>query len=788
MEIKKTYCFILILLVVEIAGNGALYGQKNQLIKGVLKDQTSKQSIAFATVSLYNSSDSTFIIGTISNTDGEYYLTTGFTGKAFLKINFLGYKTFLMNINVMININLDAGIIYLEEEYYNIKETVIQGNRIKAHDEADKTRYFVDKKIHDVSNTGIDVLKHITGVQVDLMQNVSLEGSTNILFLVDGIERDKNFIQQLSSDKIDKVEIMPIPASKYDADVTGIINIMLKKEKSVGIDGQIYTDIPVRKSEIYSFPKYSLNFNYKKLNVFTSCNGDIRYFDMTEGYKRKLVNNEELTDVEQTNSYRQKNWSYRFHFGFDYFINDKNLINFYSFYNPAKYSDAGNMRLQSWNSVDLVEERTSFKKNVEDIDMSYYSLYYKHLFRKPAREISCDINFFNFQSDKTLSYENNMVSGNYINDNITKTKPTQSNVRAKIDFTTPLNDKLKLDAGMKTNYTLRENKVMSGFMHKEEIFAFYTSVNYHASKWNVNVGLRTEKSFSGIGGDTTNEIMEFMPYSAISYSITPKQKVKLSYRRQIKRPMLNQLDSYKYTNDPFNTFTGNSGLKPEMHDNLYLDYSMRFGNQYLSHRLFYTHISDAINNLSFLNDTVMETEVHNMGYFNLYGYQLTGSLSPFKAFTVNSNVKLFAIQTLPGEMALNHAIEKKTKMVFELGLSAIMAFKYDINASFFLNYSSTMFDIQHNIKKDPLYFIMIQKSFNKKLKIGVAAYLPFLKTFNDREVYTSTTDVLNRTVRNIHLSSVPLMFNIGYQFNSGKTTKKINRNNDLIEPVEREGF
>lgn len=163
MDMKKTYWFIGFLFLISIADNGELYGQEKQSIKGVLRDQSSNLPIAYATVALYNLSDSTFITGTISNTEGEYYLTSKFIGEAFLKINFVGYKTLLMNVNVLANKELDAGPVYLEKEYYKIKETLIKGNRIKAQDEADKTRYLVNKKIYDMSNTGIDVLKHIPG-------------------------------------------------------------------------------------------------------------------------------------------------------------------------------------------------------------------------------------------------------------------------------------------------------------------------------------------------------------------------------------------------------------------------------------------------------------------------------------------------------------------------------------------------------------------------------------------------------------------------------------------------
>src|SRR5665811_416334 len=103
--------------------------------------------------------------------------------------------------------------------------------RDRAKAEADKTTYFMNRKMYDASNTGVDMLNYIPGVQVDLMKNISLEGSQHIIILVDGKERDRNFLSQLNAGQIDKVEVNNTPGSRYDSGITGVINIILKKDK-----------------------------------------------------------------------------------------------------------------------------------------------------------------------------------------------------------------------------------------------------------------------------------------------------------------------------------------------------------------------------------------------------------------------------------------------------------------------------------------------------------------------------------------------------------------------------
>ena len=142
-----------------------------------------------------------------------------------------------------------------------------------------------------LQSNGVDMLSYIPGVQVDIMKNISLEGSQHIIIMVDGKERDRNFLSQLNSSQIDKVEVINTPGSRYDADVTGVINIILKKDKESGLNGHIHAEVPTSESVIYIFPDYSFNYSFNKLNLFTSYNGDLSYFNNIESSDRNFWDN-----------------------------------------------------------------------------------------------------------------------------------------------------------------------------------------------------------------------------------------------------------------------------------------------------------------------------------------------------------------------------------------------------------------------------------------------------------------------------------------------------------------
>ena len=215
-----------VLIIIALLHFGTAKAQVEYKITGAIADENN-QPVIYANIAMWNCADSSIIAGTISDENGDFELTNNKLGSYFISASFIGYLPAKKSVEVQMYQSIDLGEIILHSNTVELNEAVIVGERIKAKSEADKTTYFINKKIYDASNTGTDILKHIPGIQVDLMQNISLEGSKDILILVDGKERDRNFLSQLNAQQIDKVEVTSTPGSKYDASVTGVININL---------------------------------------------------------------------------------------------------------------------------------------------------------------------------------------------------------------------------------------------------------------------------------------------------------------------------------------------------------------------------------------------------------------------------------------------------------------------------------------------------------------------------------------------------------------------------------
>ena len=89
-----------------------------------------------------------------------------------------------------------------------------------------------------------DLLRNLPSVTVDLDGNVSLRGSQNVRFLVNGRPSGltsgdpATFLQSLSAANVERIEVITNPGAGFDPEGTaGLINIVLKRERADGLNG-----------------------------------------------------------------------------------------------------------------------------------------------------------------------------------------------------------------------------------------------------------------------------------------------------------------------------------------------------------------------------------------------------------------------------------------------------------------------------------------------------------------------------------------------------------------------
>lgn len=774
-----------IILVIS-ATSMPLSAQNTSSVKGAVFEAISSEPVPFATISLTNLSDTLmrFMKGTISDEKGNFTISQVQNGKYTLQISFVGYQKVKRIIEIEESKEIDAGVFYLQDSSFSIAETLIVADKLKGKSETGKTTYYINTKLLSATGNSPDLLRHIPGVQVDVKQNISLGGNPNILIFVDGKERDKSFIGQLNPALIDRIEVSNTPPSNYDGNVSGVINIVLKKEKTKGVSGHFFSEIPTTESIVYLFPAYSLNYNFDKINLYTSYNGEINYENIDEIMNRRIFNDPVNTSISTVENVRQKNLSGKFHYGMDYQITKKDVVNFYGYYNRFSYEQDGKVVAKS--TAQTAADREAQKEETDDNRHVFNSLYYKHLIGDKGAEIAIDLsNSFSF-SDNNVTYNNISLDGGQIHTN--SQNPEQIASSLKIDFSTPLSEKINLSTGAKYKIHDMQDKVSDGFSYTEQTSAFYGAIIYKRARFDSNIGVRIENSETEVNSTQSKSLNTFLPYAAIHYKLNDNNNLYLSFRSSIQRPSVYLLNQFSYATDPYTIIKGNPWLQPALNNQIQLEHTISFNSNYVSARLFYETITNALHNLTQLTDSnIFISQVQNCGSLSQFGVQISGVFK-LGMLTISSSFRVYNQSATANSLAKQYGIENKNNLVFETGISTILSFKHDFALSAILQHETKKVNIQDNISDDMLYFISLDKTFKKNLKIGVVSALPFAKRFIYQKSEIHNPDFSSTYTGILKLPAFPLMFRVSYQFGKGLKSANLSRDKENVDTRPKQGF
>ena len=777
---KNLIAFIIcVLMIMRI---GSLNAQTNYKISGRLTDETG-QPVMFANIALWQSADSSIMAGTVSDETGAFELSYNQPGTYRISVSCISYVPFQKNIELKENGTVDLGKITLVLKASELNEVVVRQERIKAKQQSGKTTYYVNSGMKKTSGNGMDMMRHIPGIQIDLLQNITLNGSGNIIILINGIERDAAFLSQLNPDKIDRIEIKNSPGAEYNAEITGVINILLKKNENTGISGHVYANIPTNSHEVFSFPTASLNYTFDKLTLYSSYNGAFSFFDIKTEDKRVFSNENEVAEVIKTERLHQQNWSHKWHVGADYFLNENNRLNVYGFISRFSNEQSGVFNINEINNSPE-NDAAQYKKDDYDINHSAYaSVFYKHIFAQNA-ELSFDADYYALESKNRLRLSD--LNGGA--EQVSRSEPRKNLLKARLNFRFPVFTFMRVKTGFEHSINYLSDDLMPEFSHIENTSSFYISVNYNRNKIQANAGIRAEYLQYDHAESKSNQLIS-LPALNIKYQLSNSENFRFSFRKSIARPHIFQLNPNVQSLDFYTTQKGNPKLKPVLDHTANLDYSLSFGNNFLTAGLFYTHKADVIERLTVqAGELFLEKEIQNLGSIHQFGINTSGSFKLHKRISLRPRIKLYCAQTQGNDLAQAHHIENKQALNFESAVSAVLLMNYDFSFSASAQFNSRLTRIQNDYRDDALYFISLNKTFFEQFKLSITSAVPFKNTFTYQSYDIAGRNFNQTTEDNIQISVFPVWFKLSYSFASGKKAKRIERDDSFEENRLQKGF
>ncbi len=381
----------------------AVYAEtENGSITGIIVDDSTTAPVSYASVALLSAADSSILNGMITNDQGKFQFTDLPYGKYNLKVTFVGYKPVLIkDLEVSRqNKTIDLQNLKIQEDFKKLEEAVIVGQRLKGEEKVDRTVFTINDDVRKASTTALDALKHIPSVTVDFQNNVSLEGSSNIQFYVDGILRNKEYVAQIKPDQIDKVELITNPGVKYDADISGVINIVLKKEKRSGVSGSVKIPIP-HPTKIVAEPSANIEYGNQKFRVYVGDQMHFERFNGTEIITTKVDNGISAPYRFEKTGEGINSWQNNYmNYGADWFINEKTSLNFLGEWRTWKGVNDDYKSVSEVIPDDVLTEYLNTDKNsLNRSDNYYFSLYFVKKFNKEGNEIKAEA-YYNTETGK----------------------------------------------------------------------------------------------------------------------------------------------------------------------------------------------------------------------------------------------------------------------------------------------------------------------------------------------------------------------------------------------------
>lgn len=558
----------------------------------------------------------TIVTGMLTSKNGDFSLEgLPVMGSFRLKITAIGYKEVEQKVafelkmgqgdmsQAMSAVDKDLGNIKLEEDAHLLESVTVTAGKPLMQMGIDRKIFNVEKNITSQGGTAVDVMRNVPTLNVDIEGNVTMRNAAPQIF-VDGRPTTLT-LDQIPSDAIESVELITNPSAKFDASggQSGILNIVLKKQRKVGYNGGVRAGIDSRARMNLGG---DINVRQGKVNLFASgMYNQRRSLSWGETDRLNLFENPNTTIFQNNDG--EFNGAFAFsRFGLDYFIDNRNTISI------AQNIGGGDFTFDNRNFLryDTLAAATAFETQYRNtVGKNTFRNYgtmvsFKHLYSKPGKELTADINFN--QSRNTNLNDISFRSFNDVGQQNPKSPEQLQTISGggqnkfivlQTDFVNPINENSKWEGGLRAQIrTFESNQlnyingiflpnISNEFSYTDYVYAGYGTYSQKVKdKWSYQLGLRVESSsYEGEQRDkqtySNSFPLSFFPSVFLTRAIGDKQDIQVNYSRRVNRPNFFQLMPNTDFSDLLNFQTGNPDLRPEFTNSLELSYQKTYGKK-----------------------------------------------------------------------------------------------------------------------------------------------------------------------------------------------------------------
>jgi len=674
-----------------ITGTGKLIGK--------IVDVQNNETVPFASAVVLDRKTKSIIKTGQSDVNGALMLGGIPDGVFTVKISYVGYQT-LTRDSVTVNKShplINLGTIKMRTSKGNVlSEVNITAQKSPMQLGIDKKVFSVEQSLVSEGGSASDLLQNVPSVSTDVDGNVSLRGSTGVRVLVDGkpsLIAGGNVAQVLASipaSSIETVEVITNPSSKYDAEgQSGIINIVLKKNKKLGFNGNVALTAGTRDN--YN-GNTSLSFQNKKINIYGNYGyrhgnrpgygfNNIQYLNATSDPSS-------LALAEQLTNSKSNDRSHNVKAGIDYYLTDKDILSLSGGFNIRDNDREDLLSINKYgpqrNPLELSTRTNTNNGNGNSYDLNFD---YSHKFKRQGEELTFSFGYAEGKNDNSQLYNTGIYNVNGLpvsqqgelrtneNDGVN----TNYNIQA--DYTLPMGKLGKIETGYRSQIRLSDNSTIANlfnlvtnvydkdyllsneFNSKDQVHALYFNYQNQIKNFGYQLGLRAEDAklnTSSGGFDRADQLVytpghiayqRLYPSVYLTQKFKGEQQLQLSYTRRVNRPRPWDTNPFVDYSDPLNWRKGNPNLLPEDVHSFELGYSKFWSNVTLISSLYLRQTNDLIQRVRSTPDAdgVITTTPENLTKDVSSGFEFIAKVDVVKpwSFTANINAYHSKIDAVP---------------------------------------------------------------------------------------------------------------------------------------------
>jgi outer membrane receptor protein involved in Fe transport len=630
---------------------GIAQAENPGIISGKVTNKTTNTAVPYASIVIKEAGK--IVNGVVADDNGTFIIKNLELKKYTLEVEFIGYKKHITSFELSTEKKTSKIEILLEEEATELQSVDIVKERSLIEQKTDRKIINVGKDLLSAGATAAEIMNNIPSVSVDPQTNaVSLRGNSNVRVFVDGKPTTVDaaqLLQQIPSTSIKQIELITNPSAKYNPEgMSGIINIVLNKNAKIGFNGSINSGVTFGETPKTN-SSFDMNYRNGKVNMYANYGlttgkhhnyGHVQTFD-----KNGAIENTQNFDFTNNNT------SHLAKVGLDFYLNDTNTISVYTTQNINDENGKSQVNVDfsdpnKPNAYQLLDSKN-------DNYTQTYNLDYKKKFKKEGHILEFEGNYSNNNNT-----ENSVFNTPKTNDITNKGE----NVLLNLDYTNPLTETIKLEAGLETRIENTKNNFLengaynSNFNYERNIYSAYTTISKKWKKWNAQVGARFEKytadalfkKVNEADGTFNDDLFTVYPSGFLNYEPNDNDSFNLSVSKRVDRPSIDQVNPIREWSTPLIDSEGNPELYPQFTNSVELNYTRKTKIGSITSGVFYRQINDEISRT--LNENPNDPEKQILSYANLgdnnaFGVELSGNLDFTKWYSANISFDLYNKKT-----------------------------------------------------------------------------------------------------------------------------------------------